>query len=424
MDEIITEISVECFPQEILQDAVFRVQHDLALNPGNPLILNNLGNALLALDRREEANEAYQRAIAADPAYPKPYCNLAVLYQLEGRSGEAIEAYRLYLNIAPEDGEAHYNLGLLYMAEGQADAARTAFRLAAQQLVPDNAECATNLGVSCFFLGDLEKAVTLFEQALALDAAYLPARYHLGVAYLCQGRCTESIEMLEVVIAADPDYPQAAANLGVAYNTDGQPARAITIFEELLQQDPDNPSLNLNLGYACWDAGFTERALTCFERVIAVSAMESTDAQKARHALTAILTATQAPVRTGVPDMPRSKTLVEVAEKPAPSPAVDDKHETPDKKDGPHTAQATAAEAADLLQEEKPAATATARARTVAALQRKLGNTRLAKMLGKAPAAEAHEKEKSVAEHGPTPAMPPAQQKKEESSHAQPGEHH
>jgi tetratricopeptide (TPR) repeat protein len=131
---------------------------------------------------------------------------------------------------------------------------------------------------------NLDRAATLFEQALHLDPSFLPASYHLGVAYLHQCRCQEAIEALAAVVTVEPDHPQVAASLGVAYNTAGKPGKAIGIFEDLLQRQPDNPLVVLNLGYAYQDAGLIDRAVECFNRVV-TSMPDTVYAQKAHQAL-------------------------------------------------------------------------------------------------------------------------------------------
>lgn len=242
-------------------------QRALSLASDSSVILNNVGNALYNLNRPEEAEAAYQQAIASNPDYPKPYRNLALLYQVQIRNTDAIAAYRQYLSLAPEDGEAHHNLGMLYMTEGRTTEAVDAFEAASVYLTTTDAESTTNLGVGNFYRGDLDRAESLFEQALALDPSYVPACYHLGLTYLHQGRCKEAIGSLEAVVAAEPNHPQAAANLGVAYNTAGQPDKAIAIFETLIKKQPDNPSIILNLGYACQDAGFIVEQWSIFSRL-------------------------------------------------------------------------------------------------------------------------------------------------------------
>jgi Flp pilus assembly protein TadD len=206
----------QCLAAGQLEEAVTLFQQALALAPRQAVILNNLGNALFNLQRHGEAVAVYQQAIAAQPNYPKPYSNLALLYQIQGKTLDAIAIYQQYLTLVPDDGQAHHNLGVLYMTQKRTVAATAAFEAAAAHLSPDTPELATNLGIGYFFRGDRAQAIEYFEQASAMDAAYLPAQYHLGIAALYAGQLSTAIAALESVVAAQPDYPQAAKNLQLA----------------------------------------------------------------------------------------------------------------------------------------------------------------------------------------------------------------
>lgn len=251
--------------------------------------LTAAGNIHLTHRRENEAEAAYRQAIDDDATYPPPYRNLALLYQFQGQYDDAIALYRRYLDLVPDDGEVHHNLALLYLQQEQDTEAAAEFEVASRLLSPDTPATATNLGVGYFYRGEMEVAVMLYEHALALDAAFTPARYHAGIAYLYLGRLDDSVAALEAVVDAEPDFPNAALNLGVAYNTAGRPTDAIHIFEALLDHDPTNPSAVLNLGYAALEAGQIERAQTCFGWCIDSCPPDSVYAQKAAHMLEASL---------------------------------------------------------------------------------------------------------------------------------------
>ncbi|MBI2626265.1 MAG: tetratricopeptide repeat protein [Candidatus Nealsonbacteria bacterium] len=63
-------------------------------------VLNNTGNVLDNLGRKEEAIEAYRQAIAVDPKYAYPYYGLGNVLKDLGRKEEAIEAYQKFLDLA------------------------------------------------------------------------------------------------------------------------------------------------------------------------------------------------------------------------------------------------------------------------------------------------------------------------------------
>ena len=265
--------SIQCF-EKSLQNAA---EH--------PVALNNLGNSFVSVGEYGKAASAYRRAINAEPTRAFPYGNLAVLHQLTGDNDSAINYFGQYLELVSNDGDAWHNLGLLLKEQQRDEKARLAFENAARFLVPDSAEATTKLGVGCFFRGDLELALSLFEESLTQDPFHIPARYHLGVTLLCLGRSADAIEWLESVIDAAPDYPQADVNLAVAYNTDGQSDKAIAFLEQLLADRPNDAELILNLGFAYQEANRFDDAEGAFRDLIALPNASADQVEKARSAL-------------------------------------------------------------------------------------------------------------------------------------------
>ena len=164
-------------------------------------------------------------------------------------------------------------------------AAMAGFEAATRYLVLKDIETATQLGVAWFFLEDLEMAELVLTDALTLDPAYLPARYHLALVNLYQREYTQAIELLEGVLEEEPLYPQAASNLGVAYLSGGMPQKALPIFERLVKQEPENPSHTLNLGLTYQDLHQAEAARACLETVPAHKMASFSQIEQALQAL-------------------------------------------------------------------------------------------------------------------------------------------
>ncbi len=95
----------------------------------DPAARYNLGNALQARGRLDDAIVEYREAIRLRPGFAEAHCNLgAILCQvgrdLPGGQAELREAIRL----RPEDALAHYNLGNALKLEGRMDEASAAHR--------------------------------------------------------------------------------------------------------------------------------------------------------------------------------------------------------------------------------------------------------------------------------------------------------
>ncbi|KAB2891186.1 MAG: tetratricopeptide repeat protein, partial [Desulfobulbaceae bacterium] len=72
-----------------------------ALEPGNVLVLNNLGLVMRKLGRIEEATRAYTSAIQANPGFALTYKNYGILLEQNGEKRRAVDAYRRYCSLAP-----------------------------------------------------------------------------------------------------------------------------------------------------------------------------------------------------------------------------------------------------------------------------------------------------------------------------------
>lgn len=105
---------------------------------------SNYGNALLMLNRLEEAEATCRNAIALQPDYGKAYLNLGAVLQLQGRHQEAEACLRKAVDLIPGEAKAHNNLGALFLERGQLEEARASFERALQ-INPLLAECHNNL---------------------------------------------------------------------------------------------------------------------------------------------------------------------------------------------------------------------------------------------------------------------------------------
>ncbi|MDP2388883.1 MAG: tetratricopeptide repeat protein, partial [Acidobacteriota bacterium] len=80
----------------------------------------NLGSALQAAGRHDEAVAHHQRAIALAPDHAPAYNNLGASLRAAGRLDEAIAAYRQALALRPDFASASYNLANALLAKGDA----------------------------------------------------------------------------------------------------------------------------------------------------------------------------------------------------------------------------------------------------------------------------------------------------------------
>ena len=99
----------------------------------------DLGMALLAASRLDEALVAFGRARDLDPTSAQAHCGMGLVYQQQGRWWEAADAFRHTEELAPENPVGPMNLGVALETLGEHDQARSAL-LRAAALAPDDVE--------------------------------------------------------------------------------------------------------------------------------------------------------------------------------------------------------------------------------------------------------------------------------------------
>ncbi len=142
---------------------------------------NSRGNALLRLDRLDEAALAYVRAIETHPANVQGFYNLGNVYARQGQYDQAIQAYEITLKMVPEHAGAHGNLGNVYFSTGRVDDAIAEFRQAIR-LQPGTAILHYNLGSALQVKGETSAALEQFREAVRLNPDDLTMRETLETA--------------------------------------------------------------------------------------------------------------------------------------------------------------------------------------------------------------------------------------------------
>jgi len=226
-------------------------------SPGSFMAHNNLGYEYSRQGRNEEAQRAYEAAIAAKPDFDQAYFNLGRLHGKLGRHEQAIEMYTAALAMRPDFSDASYNLGIELGTLGRHDEAIVAFTRALEAR-PDFAEAHFNLGVAHLALGEPRRALEDFRAATDARPGYAEAQASLGVvhaelgerdnaaaAFLAAGNLfgqrrqyVEALDALRRALVERPDHAEAYFKMGVAYARLGRNADAIAAWEAAARLDP------------------------------------------------------------------------------------------------------------------------------------------------------------------------------------------
>ena len=137
-----------------------------------------MGEALLRLERYEEALAALARALALQP---EPSLS-GVLHRLMGRAAlesgrdqAAAEHLEGALQLDPRDAAALDYLALVRFRQQRYAAALELYRRLVE-LTPDSAQTHANIGAALYYLDRVDEAVRSFEHALSLEPTLETAR--------------------------------------------------------------------------------------------------------------------------------------------------------------------------------------------------------------------------------------------------------
>jgi tetratricopeptide (TPR) repeat protein len=209
----------------------------LELQPDDPQVLCNLGNALRQLGQLQEAFACTRRALALAPGLSMAHNNLGLLYAATGERAQALGCYREALRLSPGYVDALNNLGTALKAQGERREALAVYRQAVE-LEPRRADSHCNLGYALLDSRRTAEALVSFRNALAAQPGSVPAHLGLAAAQRVQGEFAPAEASAQAALALAPSSPEVLALLGELRADRGQFGEAQELFERALAADP------------------------------------------------------------------------------------------------------------------------------------------------------------------------------------------
>lgn len=232
-----------------------------AVRPG-PVVCNNLGYALKAAGRLDEAISAYEQAIRLDPKYALAHMNLGVAFKAKGQMDQAIDCYRRALEANPSFAQAHNNLANALNARGDSAGAVEHYEQAAR-LDPTLAEPHYNLGLLYAVQGRVDDAIAQYEEALRLLPDLYQAHNNLGNLLASRKQWDQALAHLRRAVELAPDDPISHSSLGKTLQAKGEhPEEALHHLREGVRLKPDGANQHAALGKALLEQGKISEAET------------------------------------------------------------------------------------------------------------------------------------------------------------------
>ena len=259
--------------EDDLEEATLQLDKAKSLDPDNASVNWNKVRLLL---RKKDITKALALARHTNERFPNDIEGMGVFGSCL-RANNNIEESLVYLNKAvelnPNYAEAFINRGLIHLSkENKIEALldlESAYELkpymkqiwnfvinlkiefkqfpeAIQLLTvmtksdPTNEKNFANMALCHQRLAEHEKAIELYNKALAIKPDYVEVYLNLGNLLKEQGKPEEAIEAYNKALAIKPDYAEAYSNMGIALQQQGKPEEAIKAYKNAIAMKPDN----------------------------------------------------------------------------------------------------------------------------------------------------------------------------------------
>jgi len=166
--------------------------------------------SLYAIETKEfqKAEEAFKKSLGGEPDINvKAYKHLASLAQRKDDLDEAVEWYEKARAIRPKDGDILLTLGTIFATKGEKEKAKELYRqcLQAGDLGSLN-KAYFNLGKIAVTERNAPEALRYLESSYNLDSRHVPTLFMLGNLYIELTKYEKGKEVLEILLALEPDY--------------------------------------------------------------------------------------------------------------------------------------------------------------------------------------------------------------------------
>lgn len=208
----------------------------------------------------QAANRASAQGAKPESALQKDYQE-AQNYQASGKLQAAAVEYRLFV------AEALHRVALGRSNIGEVAKALPLLQ-EAQSLVPSDVDLRVDYAEACRRAGDLQKAKSLAQDALAAEPTNAKAHLTLGRVLSALGQHPAAIEQFEAAVGIQPNFENGLA-LADEYLRARDLSKATKIFSEMLAAYGDSPAAGVTVGTAYAERGYPDQAIAEFKKVIA-----------------------------------------------------------------------------------------------------------------------------------------------------------
>lgn len=213
----------------------------LAIDRNHTSILLARAEANRRAGHKKDARSDYETALKMmdedDPGRRDAAARLASLLRDNGDFDDAVEVLRDTVRTSGTNAKIYTELGNIYIAQKRLELAQLVLAKAVE-LDPKDPAVYNALALLAQKQGKAQEAFNLFDQAVALDATYLDARYNKASVLLDAGDYARAKVELAAIVEKRPDDYQAQVALGVAHRGLKEFPEAKKTWERVIKEAP------------------------------------------------------------------------------------------------------------------------------------------------------------------------------------------
>jgi protein O-mannosyl-transferase len=221
-----------------LDEALTAFQNSCAISPSRAETLSGIGNVLFQNGRLPESLGFYESAAKLRPDLKDTQLNAASTLIAMGRYAEAEPYVRKALKLDAQWPQALTQLGVVLGSTGHLDEAIAACRQAVQ-LAPNLGAAHFTLAALCVKKGDMDTAIVEYRKCLAILPTY-DIKKKLAACLLETGRKQEALSLYAEASAMQPNLAEGHFNLAKALDCLGRRSEAMEEARTALRLEPSN----------------------------------------------------------------------------------------------------------------------------------------------------------------------------------------
>ena len=236
------------FGQGLINEAVAEYEKALLLNDAEPNVHNSLGVCYAQLGQMDRAMKHFNLAAKAAPDDFMAHFNMGCALAAVGRAEDAAASLERSLELQPDHGDSLLQLGLL--AKGRGDIAGAADYLGRAAKAGDcRGGVHRHLGEVLLAQGRLAEAEEAFSLAVKHQPREAAGLAGLSGLYLERGANLEiALSLAQRAAALEPDQARHVLLAADIMEAQGRPSETADLLKDLVGDKPDDAYIQLRIG--------------------------------------------------------------------------------------------------------------------------------------------------------------------------------